>query len=66
MLSRAMNDTGSTDPARVAAKLEGMQWPDLNGDVDTMRAEDHQLIQPLYSAVLDSRANGATRRWLRY
>jgi len=52
MLSRAINEAGSTDPLKVAQKLEGMQQKDLVGQVESMRKEDHQLILPFYSATL--------------
>jgi branched-chain amino acid transport system substrate-binding protein len=50
MLTRAMRESKSTDPVKVAQKMEGMTVKSLNGDV-TMRATDHQMQQPLYIAV---------------
>lgn len=47
MLAKAMNKSNSVDPALVAAALEGMEHETSTGKV-TMRAVDHQLIQPLY------------------
>ena len=47
MLEKAMNQTRSTDPAKVARALEGMKLDGYFGPVE-MRAEDHQLIQPLF------------------
>jgi branched-chain amino acid transport system substrate-binding protein len=52
MLSRAINEVGSTDPLKVALKLEGMQQEDLLGKTVTMRKDDHQLIPPLYEGLL--------------
>jgi branched-chain amino acid transport system substrate-binding protein len=49
MLSKAVKDTNSTDPIKVAFDLEGMKVKSLNGDVE-MRKTDHQLQQPLYIA----------------
>ena len=47
MLTRAMTQTKSTDPAQVAKAMEGMKIKGYFGDIE-MRAEDHQLIQPLF------------------
>ena len=47
MLEKAMNQARSTDPAKVARALEGMKLDGYFGPVE-MRAEDHQLIQPLF------------------
>lgn len=47
MLARAMAFTGSTDPARVAARLSGMIFSGFNGPVQ-IRADDHQLLKGLY------------------
>ncbi|HSY25910.1 MAG TPA: ABC transporter substrate-binding protein, partial [Burkholderiaceae bacterium] len=47
MLSKAIKDTKSTDPVKVAFDLEGMKVNSLNGEVE-MRKTDHQLQQPLY------------------
>lgn len=49
MLSKAMKDTKSTDPVKVATALEGMKFQSLNGEVE-MRKADHQIQQPLYIA----------------
>ncbi|RJF98475.1 branched-chain amino acid ABC transporter substrate-binding protein [Noviherbaspirillum saxi] len=49
MVAKAMKDTKSTDPLKVALALEGMKVQSLNGDVE-MRKSDHQLQQPLYIA----------------
>ena len=47
MLSTAMAKAKSTDPAKVAAAMEGLEFPGLHGTV-TMRKTDHQLQQPVY------------------
>lgn len=47
MLARAMTETKSTDPAKVAKAMEGMKIKGYFGEIE-MRAEDHQAIQPLF------------------
>jgi branched-chain amino acid transport system substrate-binding protein len=47
LLSNAMAKAKSTNPAKVAAALEGLQVKGLNGDIQ-MRKADHQLQQTLY------------------
>jgi branched-chain amino acid transport system substrate-binding protein len=47
MLAEAMNKAGTTDPLKVAYALEGMRYKGPTGD-SWMRAEDHQMIVPLY------------------
>lgn len=47
MLSYAMAQVGSTDPARVAGRLSGMIFSGFNGPVH-MRADDHQLLKGVY------------------
>jgi branched-chain amino acid transport system substrate-binding protein len=49
MLSKAMKETKSTDPVKVAKAMEGMKVQSLNGIVE-MRASDHQAQQPLVIA----------------
>ena len=50
-LTRAMAQTKSTDPVKVAFAMEGMKWKsEFGGDVE-MRRADHQLQQPLYISV---------------
>ena len=48
-LSKAMKETRSTDPVKVAKAMEGMKVQSLNGIVE-MRASDHQAEQPLVIA----------------
>lgn len=47
MLAQAMERAHSTDPEKVAHALEGMTYDYLWGPVQ-MRADNHQLIQPLF------------------
>jgi branched-chain amino acid transport system substrate-binding protein len=47
MLQRAMTQAKSTDPAKVAKAIEGMKIEGFFGPVE-MRAQDHQMIQPLF------------------
>ena len=49
MLGKAMKETRSTDPVKVAKAMEGMKVQSLNGIVE-MRASDHQAEQPLVIA----------------
>jgi len=47
MLAKAIDQAKSADPHKVALALEGMKWENDTGEV-YMRADNHQLIQPLY------------------
>jgi branched-chain amino acid transport system substrate-binding protein len=47
LLSQAMTQAKTTDPAKVAKAMEGMTIEGAFGPVE-MRASDHQLIQPLF------------------
>jgi len=51
MLVKAMNDAKSTDPIKVAKALEGMKYAAFTGEV-TMRADNHQVLQPMYISTL--------------
>lgn len=51
MLAGAINKAGSTDPLKVAVALEGAQVPDMYGEMNTMRKDDHQIMQPFYTAM---------------
>ena len=67
MLQIAVNKAGSTDPLKVALALEGLEVTDALGQKNWMRAEDHQLIDPLYAAVFTSGVkydSGAYRVWV--
>jgi branched-chain amino acid transport system substrate-binding protein len=55
-LALAMEKAKSADPAKVARAMEGLKLEDDSGEV-TIRADNHQLIQPLYVSTL-VRANG--------
>ena len=47
MLAGALNKAGSADPVKVAYALEGLKYAGPSG-ASWMRAEDHQMIAPLY------------------
>ena len=49
MLAKAIKETKSAEPAKVAKAFEGMKVDSLNGTFE-MRASDHQGQQPLYIA----------------
>jgi branched-chain amino acid transport system substrate-binding protein len=49
MFAAAAKKTKSNDPVKVARALEGLKWTSSVGDVE-MRADNHQLLQPLYVA----------------
>ncbi|AUM75851.1 branched-chain amino acid ABC transporter substrate-binding protein [Paracoccus jeotgali] len=49
MLGKAVQKTGSLDPVENAFAMEGMTFDAMHGEVE-MRADDHQLQQPLYVA----------------
>ncbi len=49
MLSKAVKESRSTNPVKVAYAMEGMKIKSLNGEVE-MRKTDHQAQQPLYIA----------------
>ncbi|RZF28177.1 branched-chain amino acid ABC transporter substrate-binding protein [Paraburkholderia sp. UYCP14C] len=51
-LAAAMNRAGSADPTAVAKALEGIRF-DNGFHASWMRADDHQLIQPLYVMQMD-------------
>ncbi|HEV8500538.1 MAG TPA: branched-chain amino acid ABC transporter substrate-binding protein, partial [Casimicrobiaceae bacterium] len=43
-------EANSLEPAKVAAKLDGMKVTVYNGGEGVMRADDHQFFQPMYIA----------------
>ena len=51
MLLIAINQAKSADPIKVAKTLEGMKMQTFTGEV-TMRADNHQLLQPMYISML--------------
>ena len=58
MLATAIEKAGSTEAAAVARALEGAQFRNSFHQA-TMRAADHQLIQPLYVSVMQKKGEGA-------
>jgi branched-chain amino acid transport system substrate-binding protein len=61
MLVKAIDLAGSTEALDVARALEGMRHDSVTGEV-WMRAEDHQLMQPLYLFTL-TRTDGHQVRY---
>ncbi len=51
MLARAIEQAGSTDAVAVAYALENMRYTNEFHDA-TVRADDHQVLQPLYVSVM--------------
>jgi len=51
MFAAAAKKAQSNDPVKVARALEGMKMTTALGDVE-MRADNHQLLQPLYVSTL--------------
>ena len=49
-LGEAMAKAKSTEPAKVAAAMEGLKYKSYHGEVEIRKA-DHQLQQPLYMTV---------------
>ncbi|WP_266255582.1 MULTISPECIES: branched-chain amino acid ABC transporter substrate-binding protein [Paraburkholderia] len=60
MLAAALNKAGSADPVAVARALEGMKF-DNGFHPMWMRADDHQVIQPLYVMEMDKAGTPAVR-----
>ncbi|TDN70932.1 amino acid/amide ABC transporter substrate-binding protein (HAAT family) [Paraburkholderia sp. BL10I2N1] len=60
MLAAAMNRAESAQPAVVAKALEGMKF-DNGFHPSRMRADDHQLIQPLYVMQMDKAGTPGVR-----
>ncbi|GGC88468.1 branched-chain amino acid ABC transporter substrate-binding protein [Undibacterium terreum] len=60
MLAAAIEKAGSTEAAAVAKALEGAQFRNSFYQA-SMRAADHQLIQPLYVSVMQKRSDGGLR-----
>jgi len=60
MLAGALTRAGSADPVAVARALEGMKF-DNGFHASTMRAQDHQLIQPLYVIEMDKSGTPGVR-----
>jgi branched-chain amino acid transport system substrate-binding protein len=51
MLVKAMKETNSTEPRKVALALEGMHYKGDGGEV-WIRKQDHQIMQPQYISTL--------------
>ncbi|RJF96080.1 branched-chain amino acid ABC transporter substrate-binding protein [Noviherbaspirillum saxi] len=60
MLASAIEKAGSTEAAAVARALEGARFRNAFHEA-TMRADDHQLLQPLYVSVMRKTADGSVR-----
>ncbi|MGA7776845.1 MAG: branched-chain amino acid ABC transporter substrate-binding protein [Paraburkholderia sp.] len=60
MLATAMDKAGSAQPEAVAKALEGMKF-DNGFHPSWMRADDHQLIQPLYVMEMDKAGTPGVR-----
>lgn len=61
MLALAMNKAKSDNPDRVGLALEGMRYSDDSGEI-VMRADNHQLVQPLFVSTL-VKAGGSNARF---
>ncbi len=61
LLGKAIMNSKSTDPVKVAYAMEGLKITSLNGEVE-MRKADHQLQQPLYIATW-SKLDGKTVKY---
>ena len=57
MLATSMQTAHSTDPSRVANTLEGLSFLGAAGPV-AIREDNHQLLQPLFVASLDTLMDG--------
>ena len=53
MLARAITEAKSAEPAKVAMALEGMKYQSPTGEI-TMRADNHQLLQPLFVSTMSA------------
>lgn len=51
MLVKAIEAAASADPLQVALALEGMEHVNIHGEQVFMRADDHQLFQPVQISV---------------
>ncbi|RFU43863.1 branched-chain amino acid ABC transporter substrate-binding protein [Paraburkholderia sp. DHOC27] len=60
MLAAAMDKAGTAQPEAVAKALEGMKF-DNGFHASWMRADDHQLIQPLYVMEMDKAGTPGVR-----
>ena len=60
MLAAAIEKSGSTDPRHLAYALEGLRIQGTMGEV-LMRADSHQLVEPLYVMTLTSVDGGEVK-----
>jgi branched-chain amino acid transport system substrate-binding protein len=60
MLTTAIEQAKSADPAKFAPKLEGMKTEVFDGGEGFMRADDHQFFQPMYIASFGPLSGGLT------
>ena len=60
MLAAAIEKAGNTNPKDIAYALEGMEYESPYGTV-LMRADDHQLIQPLYLSIYAKAGEGTVK-----
>ena len=60
MLAKGIEQARSAEPLKVARALEGMKWMSDTGEV-TMRADNHQLLQPLFVSTF-AKADGRNPR----
>lgn len=63
MLAQAMTTAGTADPAAVAKALEGLRFAGDESGFHPMwmRADDHQVIQPLYVMQMDKQGTPGVR-----
>jgi branched-chain amino acid transport system substrate-binding protein len=61
MLSAAAKKAGSNDPVKVARALEGLQVTTAMG-ASEMRADNHQVLQPLFVSTLSDKAKFDTEK----
>jgi branched-chain amino acid transport system substrate-binding protein len=64
MLARAVESAATTEPAAVARALAGMRYGSVDGNAlgeVWMRADDHQLIAPLFVSVMERAGTDAVR-----
>jgi len=60
MFAQAVNQVQSIDPYKVAAALEGMKYKGPAGE-SWMRAEDHQLLAPIYVTSFVKKGNAGVK-----
>lgn len=60
LLVQAIDNTGSTDPLKVARAMEGARYEGVTGEV-WIREDNHQLLQPLYVSTLKKMGDGGVK-----